>query len=76
MSVTAERIVAEALELSPDARAFVAERLIESLDWNPPSDLSAAWREEIRRRCREVDQGSVELRDVDDVFTNAYAALG
>ena len=76
MSITAEKIVEEALELSPDARAFVAERLIESLDGNPPSDLSFAWREEIHRRCREVDQGTVELRDAGDVFTRAYAALG
>jgi putative addiction module component (TIGR02574 family) len=76
MSLTAEKIVAEALELSPDARAFVAERLIESLDASSPSDLSPAWREEIRRRCREVDQGTVELRAAADVFANAYAALG
>jgi hypothetical protein len=32
MSMTADKIVAEALGLSPQARAFVAERLIESLD--------------------------------------------
>ena len=76
MSITAEKIVAEALELSPDARAFVAERLIESLDANSPSDLSPAWRDEIRRRCREVDQGTAELRDAGDVFAKAYAALG
>ena len=76
MSITAEKIVAEALELSPDARAFVAERLIESLDASSPSDLSPAWREEIRRRCREVDQGTVELRAAADVFAKAYAALG
>ena len=75
MSITAEKIVAEALELSPDARAFVAERLIESLDASSPSDISPAWREEIRKRCREVDQGAVELRDATDVFAKAYAAL-
>ncbi len=75
MSVTAEKIVAEALELSSDARAFVAERLIESLDTSSPSSLSPAWREEIRRRCREVDQGMIQLRDEADVFAKAYAAL-
>jgi len=76
MSVTAEKIVAEALELSPDARAYVAERLIESLDASSPSDISPAWREEIRRRCREIDQGTVELRDAAEVFAKAYTALG
>lgn len=75
MSMTADKIVSEALSLSPQTRAFVAERLIESLDAIPGSDLSPAWREEIRKRCREVDEGAVELRDAADVFAKAYAAL-
>ena len=75
MSMTAEKIVAEALALSPHARAFVAERLIESLDASPGAELSPAWREEIRKRCREVDEGAVELRDAAAVFAKAYAAL-
>lgn len=65
----------EALALSRQARAFVAERLIESLDADPGSDLSPAWREEIRKRCQEVDQGLVELRDLAAVFEKAYASL-
>jgi len=76
MSMTADKIVAEALDLSPQARAFVAERLIESLDADPGTEISPAWREEIRKRCREVDQGLVELRDAADVFAKAYAVLG
>lgn len=75
MSMTADKIVSEALGLSPQTRAFVAERLIESLDATPGSGLSPAWREEIQKRCREVDEGSVELRDAADVFAKAYAAL-
>jgi hypothetical protein len=38
MSMTAEKIVTEALGLSPQARAFVAERLIESLDADPGAE--------------------------------------
>ena len=75
MSMTAEKIVTEALSLSPHARAFVAERLIESLDANPGTELSPAWREEILKRCREVDDDAVELRDAADVFARAHAAL-
>ena len=75
MSMTADKIVSEALDLSPQTRAFVAERLIESLDATPGSELSPAWREEIQKRCREVDESSVELRDAADVFAKAYAAL-
>ena len=76
MSMTADRIVAEALGLAPQARAFVAEKLIESLDAAPGSELSPAWREEIRKRCHEVDEGLVELRNAEDVFAKAHAALG
>lgn len=75
MSMTAEKIVREALSLSPHTRAFVAERLIESLDVSPGVELSPAWREEIRKRCREVDAGTVELREAADVFARAYATL-
>ena len=76
MSMTADKIVSEALSLAPHARAFVAERLIESLDAVPGTEISALWREEIRKRCREVDEGQVELRDAADVFARAYADLG
>ncbi len=48
--------------LPPPLRAFVAERLIESLDIPDADPLSVRWREEIRRRCTELDRGAVELR--------------
>jgi len=75
MSTSAEKIVAEALALSPQARAFVAEKLIERLDAEPGAEISPAWRAEIRRRCREVDEASVQLRDAAEVFANAYGSL-
>ncbi len=76
MSMTAEKIVSEALALSPQARAFVAERLIESLDMHPVLRLSPAWQKELDRRCRQIDAGEVELREAEDVFARSFAALG
>ena len=76
MSMTAEKLVTEALDLPLQVRAFVAEKLIESLDATPRPELSAPWREEIRKRCREMDEGLVELRDAEDVFAKAHATLG
>ena len=73
--MSAAKIVTEALSLSPQARAFVAECLLESLDVAPGEDLSPAWRDEVRKRCREMDEGAVELRDAADVFAKAYTAL-
>jgi len=75
MSTIAEKIVADALALSPQARAFVAERLIESLDATVGGEISPAWREEIQKRCRELDEGLVEVRDAADVFAKAYESL-
>lgn len=76
MKNTIDTIIAEVLALSPQARAFVAEKLIESLDAEPEITLSAAWQDEVRKRCREIDDGTVELRNADDVFARGYAALG
>lgn len=75
MSTTAEKVVMEALELPAPLRAFVAEKLIESLDAPDSPPLSEAWREEVRRRCAEMDRGAVELADAGKVFAKAYAAL-
>lgn len=75
MNTTAEKVVSEAMDLPPVLRAFVAEKLIESLDAPEAPALSAKWRKEIRRRCVEVDRGSVKLRDAETVFAKAYASL-
>jgi hypothetical protein len=70
-----DKILSEALKLPPEARAFVAEKLIESLDVEPDAAISPAWREEVRKRCREIDAGLVRLRDAQDVFATAFAAV-
>lgn len=74
MSTTAEKVVTEAMELPPLLRAFVAEKLIESLDAPDTLPLSVKWREEICRHCAEMDRGTVKLRDADEAFAKAYAA--
>ncbi len=75
MKTAIDTIIAEVLSLSPQARAFVAEKLIESLDSEEEVILSSAWQEEVCKRCREIDEGTVELRDAEDVFARGYAAL-
>lgn len=76
MNTALDTIIAEALSLSPQARAFVAEKLLESLDSEPAVTLSSAWLDEVRKRCRDIDEGTVELHDAEDVFARGYAALG
>ena len=75
MSMTAEKLISEALGLSCPIRAFVAERLIESLDTDTVADLSPEWKKEIEKRCRDVDEGTVNLIPATKVFEKAYARL-
>jgi len=75
MGLPAEKIIAEALELPRNVRADIAERLIESLEFEEPLELSGEWREEIRRRCREIDEGTAEFVDADKVFAQLHASL-
>lgn len=49
--------------------------LMENFDEPADNELSPAWREEIQKRCREIDEGLVELRSAADVFAKAYAAI-
>ncbi len=75
MTMKAERIVAEALTLSPQARAFMIEQLIESLDTIPGDKLTSIWINEVQKRCQEIDDDAIELHDAASVFTKAYATF-
>lgn len=58
-----KKILDEAMQLEPNARAFVAETLLESLDLDQDFAVSPEWLEEIRRRCAEIDSGKTTLLD-------------
>ena len=58
-----KKILDDALQLEPSTRAFLAEVLLESLDFDQDFEISQAWLEEIRRRCAEIDSGKVTLLD-------------
>jgi putative addiction module component (TIGR02574 family) len=68
MSPKAEKLVTEALQLSREARAFIAEKLLESLDFDEAFEVSPEWRDEIHRRCQELDEGRVSLVPGEQVF--------
>ena len=68
MMTPTQTIVEQALGLPRESRAFLAEKLLESLDLEEEFDVSAAWREEIQRRCEDLDRGRVDLIPADRVF--------
>jgi putative addiction module component (TIGR02574 family) len=75
MSPEAENIIKEALRLPREARAMIAEKLLESLDFEEPFEVSSEWQEEIARRCREIDEGAVDLIPGDKVLKEAAEDL-
>jgi len=75
MSPKTENIITEALRLPREARALIAEKLLESLDSEEPFEVSRQWKEEIERRCREIDEGTVNLIPADKVLKEAAEGL-
>lgn len=60
MSPSAKRILEEALALPEDARTDLVEALIESLEppTDPPTEVEAAWTDEIARRLEDMETGA------------------
>ena len=71
MSPETEDVIEQVLQPPREARALIAEKLPESLDFEEPFDVSSEWKEEITRRCREIDEGLVELVPGEDVLQEA-----
>jgi putative addiction module component (TIGR02574 family) len=66
MSIAAEK-VAEVLALPEQDRAFLARQLIASLDETLDVDAETQWLEVIDRRSREIEEGKVNCRPVEQV---------
>ena len=75
MSKNLEKVMTDAMELPPALRAFMAERLIESLDTEDVPELSVKWKKEIHRRSLNVDRGLASLHSAETVFKKAFASL-
>ncbi|MBI4586716.1 MAG: addiction module protein [Planctomycetes bacterium] len=71
-----EKLLVDALNLPKEARAFMAEKLLESLDFEDEFDVSSEWRKEIQRRCRELDEGKAKLISGDHVFKELKDKIG
>lgn len=70
MKANAKKILEEAMQLEPGTRALIAETLLESLDFEEDFEISQAWRDEIQRRCEQIDRGEVELIDSGTVMAD------
>lgn len=55
-----QKLIEDALKLPPEARAAIAGSLLESLDETIDEDAVAEWETEIRKRIRDLDDGTVK----------------
>jgi putative addiction module component (TIGR02574 family) len=69
-------ILRKALTLPPEARADIANALLESLDQSPPEEnVEAAWSEEIQRRIEDIDSGKMQLIPYEEVRRRLLARV-
>ncbi len=59
MSISVEKITEAVLSLPSDARALLADRLVESLDPLHDDAVRDAWTTEAKNRLQEVESGQV-----------------
>ncbi len=74
MSIAAEE-VAEVLALPEQDRACLAHQLIASLDNTLDPDAETQWNEVIDRRSRDIEEGKVICRPMEQVVDNIRTKL-
>jgi putative addiction module component (TIGR02574 family) len=75
MDDRAQRLLQEALTLPSQARAELAESLLESLDDEPSEGAEAAWAVEADRRLSDARAGRSKSSDFDEVLDRLSARL-
>ncbi len=70
-----EKVRSEALNLSQSERAELAHNLVASLDGPADPDVEDAWDAEILRRLTEIESGTAELVDRDELRRRMRARM-
>lgn len=70
-----KQIEDEALHLSEEERAELAQKLLLSLDAPTTDEIEEHWLIEARRRARELDEGIVKPISAEEVRKKARALL-
>lgn len=75
MSIPVEKLTEEMLALPAEARALLADRLVESLDPIADDEVRASWTAEAIRRRDEVRSGNVEATSGDAAAAQVRSLL-
>lgn len=74
MSPKFAQVRSDALELTEEERARLAEELFESVEEGAePPELSPEWKAEIARRLKSIEDGTAVLLDGDEVMRELRA---
>jgi len=73
MSLTLEQLEAEAMKLTPDERADLADRLWVSV--TSREEVATAWDAEIARRVADMDAGNTKWISMEEVMTKLRARI-
>jgi Putative addiction module component len=69
------RLTAEILSLPSASRAILADKLIESLEFDIDTDIQSAWSSEAKKRRDEVRDGSVRVIPGDDALAQVRNSI-
>ena len=69
MTLKAIKLATEALHLSPNDRAILADSLLVSLD-QPDSKIDALWKTEVEKRLRDYKSGKIKAVSLSKVLGN------
>jgi putative addiction module component (TIGR02574 family) len=75
MKPSLEKVAEDVLSLPHESRAYLAERLLESLDETEDFSVNPAWLAEVKRRLREIDDATVKGMPADEVFASLEQEL-
>lgn len=75
MHMSVEQIADEALALPSEARALLADRLVESLDPAEDGYIRQLWMREAKRRVDEVRCGEVQTVTAEQAFAEVRQAI-
>ena len=76
MTAILDKVENEVLSLPREERAFLADRLLSSLDGEVLTDVDVAWVAEAERRYTEYQKGKRQPVPAADVFADADRILG
>jgi putative addiction module component (TIGR02574 family) len=75
MPLTLAQLAEEAMALPSGSRAYLAEKLLETLDFEEDFAVSDPWLKEISRRCQELDAGAVQALPAEPAIAELRQSL-